>query len=1465
LGERKRMMNQGLLCWRLFCIALTLTFSSITVVEAEERLETVRLQLQWKHQFQFAGFYAAKEQGFYKEAGLDVEIVEYQQGMDVTEEILSGRADIGTNHDIVIQKRMEGKPLILLANYFKRSPLALVTRPEILFPSELKGKRVMGERGELGNANFTHMFNKYDVSLEDLTVVPHAFSVDDFVAGRVDAMTIFQTSELFHLHRQNAQFNIMDPSSFGTPFLDVTTFTSADFVDAHPDEIEAFINASNRGWQYALDHQETLVDLILEKYNSQNKSRDHLFFEASETRRMVQPDIHAIGSIDPDRIRRIEEVIVQSSGAGKIVNPASFIFGMDKVEKLDLTSEEKAFIKTHPVFKVGHNLDWPPFGFAENGEPRGYGIDLLTLLSERLGIQLQFINGYTWAELKEMFRRGELDILPALFRNSERDKYIAFTKPYLTISDVLVTRQGSPERSLAEFSGKKVAMVKGDGRIKRMLAEYPELELIVTNTPIEALKAVSVGEADVSVESQPVVSYVISKHFITNLRMTGSVTLGERVDHKIYMATQKDQLILTELLNKAMDTVSQEEINAIGFKYGQNTLDTRSTSEVTTPTPATQLGLTPEENAHLNTLQQITFCVDPNWMPYEQINDKGQYEGMVADFTHLMSERMGVPFQLHATESWNQTLDEMKRGACDIIPAAAATAPRRAWLDFTQPHLTLPLVIAVRSEQLFVESLEAVQDKALGIVKGFAHSDLIREKFPDLKLSEVESVEDGLRQVQSGDLFGFIDTVATIGYVIRRNDMVDLKIGGKLDISLELAVALAKGEAPLLLSILDKTVASFSEQEKRAIFDKWFSVTFEQGVDYTLIWKIVAGSGVIILIFVVWIRTIARSETRARESEARFRSLVETSQTVPFSIDLTNDRYTYIGSQVKQWLGYPLESWHSMETWAQRIHPDDRAATVQASRSDTAKGVDHKLEFRMRSENGRVVWVREFVSVIHKSGKPATLNGFMFDVTAEKQREKEVQTAKDEAESANQAKSRFLANMSHELRTPLNAVLGFSELLDERESDKKKKGYLKAILTGGRGLLTLLNDILDLSKIEAGKLEISLRPVSLKKLIDEIPTVFSLKLSQKRLEFIQEIDDGLPSYLMLDETRIRQVLFNLVGNAIKFTEQGYVKVGVVAEPGPSGGSEINLRLTVEDSGIGIPTDEQSRIFTIFEQPAGQDYKRYGGAGLGLAISKRLTEAMNGTLTLKSQVDEGTVFEISLPDVVVSAAEALEETNHQPTFKFKPASLLVVDDVQSNRELIVAHFRGTLVKVRSANNGQDALLMVKESPPDLILMDLKMPVMDGFEATRLLKDDATFKHIPVIALSAAISSHEELDSKQAGFDDFLVKPVGRSRLFHTLSHYLDHKPIALPAEKEAEANSADEPQIMPIKAVQALPATWRASMKQAIEHVDVKQMQALVEQVRQQDPHLASVIQEKIDQFEYSEILQWVQANSDDKS
>jgi PAS domain S-box-containing protein len=388
----------------------------------------------------------------------------------------------------------------------------------------------------------------------------------------------------------------------------------------------------------------------------------------------------------------------------------------------------------------------------------------------------------------------------------------------------------------------------------------------------------------------------------------------------------------------------------------------------------------------------------------------------------------------------------------------------------------------------------------------------------------------------------------------------------------------------------------------------------------------------------------------------------------------------------------------------------------------------------------------------------------------------ELQVAKEAAEQASQFKSEFLANISHEIRTPLNAVLGFTDLLEELIQDARQQGYLSSIKSSGKALLTLINDILDLSKIEAGKLEIQPESVLIHRLLQEVEQIFSLRIQQKGLQFVLECEQDLPPQLFLDEARLRQVLFNLLGNAVKFTETGtvHLSVGHYAKGGTDRKpQEISLWMHVKDTGIGIAPAFLAQIFEPFSQQDRQLTKRYGGTGLGLTISKRLIEMMGGELSVSSELGKGSCFALYLPHIpVLPLAQHLTESPFALShWRFSPGkSLLIVDEHVDNRKLIKAYLSGQSLSVEEAENTQEAFEKALQIRPDLILLDVFMPYRTGRELCQRLQSQPILAAIPVIAVSASPLNVRAEDCP--GFKAFLPKPISQEALFDVLGRFLD---------------------------------------------------------------------------------------------
>jgi PAS domain S-box-containing protein len=521
------------------------------------------------------------------------------------------------------------------------------------------------------------------------------------------------------------------------------------------------------------------------------------------------------------------------------------------------------------------------------------------------------------------------------------------------------------------------------------------------------------------------------------------------------------------------------------------------------------------------------------------------------------------------------------------------------------------------------------------------------------------------------------------------------------------------------------------------------------------------------------------AERALQRSESNFRSIF-TNAAIGIDVVDEEGRFLQVNKAMLDMMGYTLEEMKTLKI-ADITFPDDHHESV-CSLDDLFKGVSdcYRIEKRYIRKDGSIFWADLSVTVYHDivSQKKYAI-GTNIDITEAKTLQQQLERSREEAIKANRAKSEFLANMSHEIRTPLNAVIGFTELLETLVTDKKQMSYLESIKSGGKNLLLLINDILDLSKIEAGKMSFKYEPVNPYSLINEIKQIFSLKISEKNLGFIIDVDEDIPDSLILDEVRVRQVMFNLIGNAIKFTEKGHVKFSVKRIPTPDDSSRIDLKVSVEDTGIGIPADQQQIIFDAFQQTTGQNTRKYGGTGLGLSISKRLVEMMGGNIELTSEPGRGSKFTFTLFNVTIGAS--IEHRDGEKEFNlegivFEKATILIVDDVESNRLMIKENFVMHNFTVFEAEDGHQAVALAEQIQPEIIIMDIRMPVMDGFEASRIIKLNPKTEHIKIIALTASVRSETQEDDYKKYFDGYLHKPVTRSELFSQIMLFAKYKEL-----------------------------------------------------------------------------------------
>ncbi len=525
-------------------------------------------------------------------------------------------------------------------------------------------------------------------------------------------------------------------------------------------------------------------------------------------------------------------------------------------------------------------------------------------------------------------------------------------------------------------------------------------------------------------------------------------------------------------------------------------------------------------------------------------------------------------------------------------------------------------------------------------------------------------------------------------------------------------------------------------------------------------------------------------DEQLRSNEEFLRQGLEASGMVLWQLDPVNGRMHLKGA-LCELLGSGITETTSLKVLQRLIHPEDLArfgaGIDRLRRSENIQGNDHSpLEFRIcKVDETRKVEIRWLAisavrSEILSGGRQGHINGVFFDITAQKEAEIRLNRAVDAARAESRQKSEFFAGVSHEVRTPLNAIIGFSELLLPMIENSKGQHFMNSILSSSRSLINVLNSMLDLSRLEAGKVELVLEPVRIRDLIADIRQNHLADAERHNLEFKVNLTGDVPQTLLLDEFRVRQVLSNLLSNSFRYTVSGSVSLSVAATVKQSQQS-VDLSISVNDTGQGIHPDDLADIFKPFSQKNSFQKSHGSGAGLGLSICRHLVELMGGRIKVKSEIQCGSRFEILLRDVKIASSEAgaVSPGIERQHYSFDGQKILVADDTASNRELMAEAMRGSGLEVVCASDGEEAIQLAIKEQPELIFMDIRMPRKDGVAAVKELRAIPAFSGVPVVAVTASASAREHRELNEL-FDGFIYKPVSLLRLLSEAAKHLKHR-------------------------------------------------------------------------------------------
>lgn len=1028
--------------------------------------------------------------------------------------------------------------------------------------------------------------------------------------------------------------------------------------------------------------------------------------------------------------------------------------------EISLTAKEISWLADNRIIDIGVDGSWPPIDFMSGNEHRGIAADYLKLIENKLGITFKIHHELTFKEMLDKVRQGELKAGASIVKNDERAKDLIFTTPFFRTHKSIVSRKDRTDiNGIESLFGKTVAIENGFSTMEQLQQLYPQINLLPVKSTKEALNAVFWNKADAYIGTRAVAQWLIQQEQLFNLHFSGNSGIGSS-DQRFAIHKSEQLTPLASAMDKALKSIDQEEKqNILNHWLGSSEFDSSSY----------KFTLSQKERDWLKERGVLKIGIDNAWEPIEYVDESGAYQGISSDYMAYIKAKLDLRLDIVKELSWSEIVAAAKKQEIDILPALVETPERVEYLNFTEPYLDFPFVIFVTEQSPFITGLEDFKHRRVAIVDGYVTQEYLQRDFPDIELIPVDNSLEGLTRLSLNEVDAYVGNLTVGSHLIRKKGITNIKIGAPTPYKYELSIGVRK-DWPEMIPILNRVIRDMTEYDKKEISQKWMALRYDVKVDYTRVWEVIGFATMTILLIVLLLIQSKRKHLIAKRNEEQLRQIINT---VPLAIvvsdqkgriqlanphalkEIESDGKPITNMNMSIFYADPADRDAVRNQLSRKTHVYDKCLQIKTLKGNIIDGMLSAIPIRMNKQEMNL--------------------GILINLTQRIQMERRLEKAMDIAEQANRTKSEFLANMSHEIRTPMNAIIGLSHLALETELTEKQYDYLSKIKLSAHNLLGIINDVLDFSKVEAGKLEIDEIEFKMDSVMENLSSMIGFKADIKGLELIFKQDPDIPHKVIGDPLRIGQVLLNLVQNAIKFTPQGEILISVTLIEKSI--SNCLLKFSITDTGIGIEADKIQNLFDAFVQADASVSRRHGGTGLGLSISNNLVHLMGGELSASSQVDKGSTFEFTLP---LGIAEEQSDRQFISNEDLQGMSVLLVEDNDTARHVMTEMLEAFSFHVTTASSADEAYGYIQSTSFRLILMDWRMPKTNGLEAIAYIREhlDADIK----IILITAHDREELLNQVEAiKLDAVLIKPISPSTLFDAVHEVVTGQTKSLPTK------------------------------------------------------------------------------------